>query len=111
MTAVLLPLLTHRRRIFELDVFGEPKCPVDKLRLQLVDLTLTRFTQRQFVRRSLSQWNVSSGPVGWNLTRVDFVRQIAVDNPLGPRRGSRRSILGINAGDSSDHPVGVAKIE
>ena len=77
----------------------------------MIRLALVRLTPRQFVRRRLAQRDVSGLPVRRNLTRIDLVPEIAVDDPFGPGSRANRGIFRIDSRNAGNDPVGVAQVE
>src|SRR5262249_3938697 len=51
------------------------------------------------------------GPILRNLTRVDFIAEVTVNNPTCPGGRPERDFVGTTACNSSNQPVGLAEIE
>ena len=50
-------------------------------------------------------------PVGGELAGVDFVAEVAVDDPVDPDGGAEGGMLGGGSGDAGDDPVGVGEVK
>ena len=103
-------VLLHFGGVGEVHVLGQVEGPIGERGIKMIRLTPV-LGARRFIGLGLAERHEAGGPIGGDLAAVDFVAQVAVHHPFGPRRRTQRCIRGIDAGDARDDPVGLAQIE
>ncbi len=94
-----------------MQTLSERKRPADEILVERIQLAVEYRADWLLIRRRHPQWHVTRGPVGRNLTGVDFVRDVAVNYVVRPNCRAKRYVRGIASADAGDKPVRLREVE
>jgi len=84
----------HAVGIRQLDIFRQAVSPVHEARFQMIGFPFAGI-DRLLIGDGTPQRKITRLPSGRNFSGVDFTRQIAIYNPLRPRRRTKAATRGL----------------